>query len=89
MILIDKIEGKIGGKPAVAGTRISVEIILAFIAEGQSVDDILESYPHLDRKVVEGVIEVGLISRKVLDAVDPEEASRRTFGKKIHLDFDY
>ncbi len=89
MNLIDKIDGKIGGKPAVAGTRISVELILGFASDGMTVDEILESYPHLDKKVVEGVIETGLIARKVLENVEPGEVSWRLFGKPLHLDFDH
>lgn len=35
------------GKPVVRGTRITVELILRKLAEGATVQDILESYPHL------------------------------------------
>ena len=34
------------GKPVIAGTRITVELILTRLAEGRSVADILEEYPH-------------------------------------------
>jgi uncharacterized protein (DUF433 family) len=40
------------GKPVIAGTRITVELILGKIADGESVDDILSSYPHLTREQV-------------------------------------
>ena len=40
------------GKPTIAGTRISVELILDNLGAGDSVDDILESYPHLTREAV-------------------------------------
>jgi uncharacterized protein (DUF433 family) len=40
------------GKPIIKGTRISVEFILDRTADGWSLDDILQSYPHLTREDV-------------------------------------
>ena len=40
------------GKPVIEGTRITVELIMERIASGQTVDDILMSYPHLSREQV-------------------------------------
>jgi uncharacterized protein (DUF433 family) len=37
----------LGGKPIIAGTRISVEFILELLESGASVKDIVEAYPHL------------------------------------------
>lgn len=37
------------GKPVISGTRITVEFIIEKLAEGESIDRILESHPHLDR----------------------------------------
>jgi uncharacterized protein (DUF433 family) len=37
------------GKPVIAGTRISVELILEELGSGMSLDDILRSYPHLTK----------------------------------------
>ncbi|MFM7575703.1 MAG: DUF433 domain-containing protein [Microcystaceae cyanobacterium] len=37
------------GKPIIAGTRISVQTIMEFLAEGDSIEDILEEYPSLSR----------------------------------------
>lgn len=37
------------GKPIIAGTRITVELIMRKLAGGFSVDDILTMYPHLTR----------------------------------------
>ena len=36
------------GKPCIAGTRISVELVLEELSAGSTVDDLLKSYPHLD-----------------------------------------
>jgi uncharacterized protein (DUF433 family) len=35
------------GKPVIRGTRITVELILRKLAEGETEADILEGYPHL------------------------------------------
>ena len=35
------------GKPVIAGTRITVELILDKLAAGQSYEDLLRSYPHI------------------------------------------
>lgn len=40
------------GKPVIKGTRITVELILGKIANGESVDAILSSYPHLTREQI-------------------------------------
>jgi uncharacterized protein (DUF433 family) len=40
------------GKPVIKGTRITVELILGKIADGESVEDILSSYPHLTREQI-------------------------------------
>jgi uncharacterized protein (DUF433 family) len=38
------------GKPVVKGTRLAVEFILNLLAEGWSVDQLLENYPGLTRE---------------------------------------
>jgi uncharacterized protein (DUF433 family) len=37
-----------GGKPIVRGMRISVEMVLSLLAQGQTVEEILEDYPELE-----------------------------------------
>lgn len=37
-----------GGKPVVRGMRISVELILSLLAQGQTIEAILEDYPELE-----------------------------------------
>lgn len=37
------------GKPTVKGTRISVELILGWLAEGWTFEQLLEAYPHISR----------------------------------------
>jgi uncharacterized protein (DUF433 family) len=36
-----------GGKPCIKGTRIPVDVILRYLGDGQSVDDILAAFPGL------------------------------------------
>ena len=38
------------GKPVVAGTRITVELILEKLSAGETVDQILEAHPRLTRE---------------------------------------
>ena len=40
------------GKPVVAGTRITVELILRKLGAGESVDQLLDSHPRLTRDAV-------------------------------------
>jgi uncharacterized protein (DUF433 family) len=40
------------GKPVIAGTRITVELILEKLAAGETVDEILEAHPRLTREAV-------------------------------------
>ena len=40
------------GKPVIKGTRITVELILGKIADGESVDAIISSYPNLTREQI-------------------------------------
>jgi uncharacterized protein (DUF433 family) len=43
----------LGGKPCVKGTRISVEMILEWIASGATRDDVVKSYPQVTVEDVE------------------------------------
>jgi uncharacterized protein (DUF433 family) len=40
------------GKPIIKGTRITVELVLRKFAAGYSIEDLLISYPHLERAQV-------------------------------------
>ena len=40
------------GKPVIRVTRITVELILEKLAAGESVEQILEAHPRLDRQAV-------------------------------------
>ncbi len=40
------------GKPVVAGTRITVELILEKLAAGDTLEQILEAHPRLTRQAI-------------------------------------
>ena len=44
------------GKPAVAGTRITVELILEKLAAGETIEQILEAHPRLTREVIQAAL---------------------------------
>lgn len=46
----------LGGKPIIAGTRISIEVILELLASGMEVSDLLREYPSLTREQVKAAI---------------------------------
>ncbi len=45
-----------GGEPVVKGTRVTVRTILASLAEGMSVAEIVKNFPTLDESQVRAVI---------------------------------
>lgn len=44
------------GKPVVAGTRITVEIILEKLAAGETVEQLLEAHPRLTREAIQAAL---------------------------------
>jgi uncharacterized protein (DUF433 family) len=44
------------GKPVVAGTRITVELILEKLAAGETYEQILEAHPHLSREGIQAAL---------------------------------
>ncbi len=42
----------LAGKPVVRGTRLSVSLILGHLAQGWSIEDLLDSYPRLTEQGV-------------------------------------
>jgi len=45
------------GKPVVAGTRITVELILEKLAAGETIEQILEAHPRLTRPAILAALE--------------------------------
>jgi uncharacterized protein (DUF433 family) len=44
------------GKPVIAGTRITVELILEKLAAGETVDQVLEAHPKLTREAIQAAL---------------------------------
>lgn len=53
------------GKPVIAGTRITVELVLEKLAAGETVGQILQAHPRLTREGVQAALE---FAAKVLKA---------------------
>ncbi len=45
----------LAGKPVIKGTRLSVEFILNLLAQGWSIEEILENYPTLTMESLKAV----------------------------------
>ena len=45
------------GKPTIKGTRLTVELILGWLANGWSHDDLIRSYPSLTPDDLQAVLE--------------------------------
>ena len=44
------------GKPVIAGTRITVELILEKLAAGETIDDLVEAHPRLTSEAVRAAL---------------------------------
>lgn len=44
------------GKPIIAGTRITVELILEKLAAGETIDDLLDAHPRLTREAIRAAL---------------------------------
>lgn len=49
-------EGILGGKPCIKGTRISVQLILEWIASGATIHDIATKYTHISTEGIQQAI---------------------------------
>ena len=47
----------LGGKPCIKGTRLSVDFLLELVADGASVRDISQAYPHLAPSEIEEALQ--------------------------------
>lgn len=63
------------GKPVVAGTRITVELILEKLAAGESIDQLLEAHPRLTREAIYAALKFAADALRA-DVVYPTEGSR-------------
>lgn len=68
--LIESRPDILAGKPVVAGTRISVELILEKLAAGETEDDILKAHPRLTKRAMHAALEFAAEALKA-DVVYP------------------
>jgi uncharacterized protein (DUF433 family) len=54
--LIESNPGVMMGKPVIAGTRITVELILEKLGAGETVDDLLTAHPRLTRRAIQAAL---------------------------------
>lgn len=66
----------LGGKPVVTGTRIAVAFVVELLAQGWSVEDLLEQYPALTKDDVQACLQYASELLKS-EQVHPLPASRR------------
>lgn len=59
------------GKPIIRGMRISVELILSLLAQGETVEDILADYPDLELEDIRACLAYAhaVIAHDSLDAI--------------------
>ena len=63
--------GIFGGKPIVRGMRISVELILSLLAQGETAEAVLADYPDIESEDIRACIAYAhaVIAHDSLDAV--------------------
>lgn len=45
------------GKPRIAGTRVTVQVILELLAAGETIDELLSEYDELEREDIYAALE--------------------------------
>ncbi len=73
------------GKPVVAGTRITVELILEKLPAGETVEQFLDAHPRLTRQAVSAALLYAVQSLPTYSAEAAGETA--TFFSNIHDDF--
>jgi uncharacterized protein (DUF433 family) len=72
-ILIERNPAIMLGKPIIKGTRITVELLMRKFADGFTVTDILDMYPHLTLEQVLAVF--AYAADKIADEITYEVAA--------------
>jgi uncharacterized protein (DUF433 family) len=65
------------GKPVVAGTRITVELILEKLADGESIEQILDAHPRLTEQGIRAAIAyaLGVLRSDIIYPSSDEDAA--------------
>ena len=64
------------GKPVIAGTRITVELILEKLAAGETIEQILEAHPRLSEEAIRAALAFAAQLLRA-DVVYPVESALR------------
>ena len=56
-ILVQRSKDILGGTPVFAGTRVPVQTLLAYIEEGETLDEFLDDFPAVSREHAVKVLE--------------------------------
>lgn len=75
---IQTTRGICGGRPRIAGTRITVAFVLRMFAGGETFDTLLAAYPDLRRRDLEACLEY---AAALADHADQVPAPRRRRGR--------
>ena len=65
MVRLDRISSNpevVHGKPAIRGTRVTVEVILELLAAGETFEDLLAEYDELERDDILAALEYGALA---------------------------
>ena len=68
--------GVMMGKPVIAGTRITVELILEKLAAGETVEQVLEAHPRLNEEAVRAALAFAADALRA-DVIYPLETTSR------------
>jgi uncharacterized protein (DUF433 family) len=66
-----------GGKPIIRGMRISVELVLSLMAQGESVEVLLEDYPDLTREDIQACLMIMQAGNGVLQQGDEHDRKQQ------------
>jgi uncharacterized protein (DUF433 family) len=75
--MTDRVEinpGVMQGKPTIRGTRIPVELLLRKLAEGATIEDLLDAYPRLVAEDIRAALDYAAdrISHETVLALSPQ-----------------
>lgn len=70
--LIERNPNVMMGKPVIKGTRITIELLMRKLADGFSIDDLLEMYPHLTKEMLQAAF--AYAADKIADEIVLEAA---------------
>ena len=55
----------LGGKPVIEGTRISVVLIVESLAAGETVEQLLQAYPHITREGIRAALALAVEQKAI------------------------